>query len=230
MASRGRRWKTLFFQATEVAARSVTSWSDDRGSKAAWLQAARAARRDVLAEHRCDEAKAGEHTCGRRRQAPRHAAFAVRAAMAVDWPADAEAIAAAAVFSTTCSGRVVVAAHNDADGLSAAAIALRALAVRGAAGEPLPTGPVASTFRRCFGRQLRAPHRVRERHHTKDASDSPSRCQRPPLRGYHPHRLIGLQPRIAVHLVRVNRGHRDCTEMSTIKCGTSAAKRGNDGN
>ncbi len=58
--------------------------------------------------------------------------------MAADWPADAEAIDAARRFLDDLSGRVVVAAHNDADGLSAAAIVLRALAARGVAAEPLP--------------------------------------------------------------------------------------------
>lgn len=58
--------------------------------------------------------------------------------MTAEWPADAKAIAAARRFLDECSGRVVVAAHNDADGLSAAVIVLRALAARGIDGEPIP--------------------------------------------------------------------------------------------
>src|SRR5687767_6941454 len=69
---------------------------------------------------------------------PRGSSLAAGATMAADWPADAEAIDAARRFLDDLSGRVVVAAHNDADGLSAAAIVLRALAARGVAAEPLP--------------------------------------------------------------------------------------------
>jgi single-stranded-DNA-specific exonuclease len=59
--------------------------------------------------------------------------------MAGEWPADVEAIDAARRFVDECSGRVVVAAHNDADGLSAAVIAMRALAARGVDVQPLPS-------------------------------------------------------------------------------------------
>ena len=57
--------------------------------------------------------------------------------MEAEWPADAEAIAAGRSFLDGCSGCVVIAAHNDADGLSAAVIVLRALAARGIAAKPL---------------------------------------------------------------------------------------------
>lgn len=59
--------------------------------------------------------------------------------MAGEWPADVQAIDAARRFVDECSGRVVVAAHNDADGLSAAAIALRAMRARGVEVHPLPS-------------------------------------------------------------------------------------------
>ena len=59
-------------------------------------------------------------------------------AMARDWPADADRIRHARRFLDACSGRVVVASHNDTDGLSAAVIVLRALDARGVAPEPLP--------------------------------------------------------------------------------------------
>jgi hypothetical protein len=55
-----------------------------------------------------------------------------------EWPADAEAVAAARQFIDAVSGRVVVASHNDADGLSAAVIAMRALGKPGVIVEPLP--------------------------------------------------------------------------------------------
>jgi single-stranded-DNA-specific exonuclease len=58
--------------------------------------------------------------------------------MSGEWPADAEAIGAARRFLDSCSGRVVIASHNDADGLSSAVIVMRALAARGIAAEPLP--------------------------------------------------------------------------------------------
>ncbi len=58
--------------------------------------------------------------------------------MRTDWPADAGAIEAARGFLRTCSGRIVVASHNDVDGLTAAVIVLRALAARGVSAEPLP--------------------------------------------------------------------------------------------
>ena len=57
--------------------------------------------------------------------------------MGGEWPADAEAIAAGREFVDGCSGCVVVAAHNDGDGLSAAVIVLRALAARGVVAKPL---------------------------------------------------------------------------------------------
>ena len=56
-----------------------------------------------------------------------------------EWPAGAEQIAAAQTFIAGCSGRVVVAAHNDVDGLSSAVIASRALASRGITAETLPS-------------------------------------------------------------------------------------------
>jgi single-stranded-DNA-specific exonuclease len=56
-----------------------------------------------------------------------------------DWPADAGQISAARNFIASCSGRVVVASHNDVDGLSSAVIAMRALAHRGIDAEPLPS-------------------------------------------------------------------------------------------
>jgi single-stranded-DNA-specific exonuclease len=59
--------------------------------------------------------------------------------MAGEWPADAEAIDAARKFIDECSGRVVIASHNDADGLSAAAIAMRAMAARGIEAVPMPS-------------------------------------------------------------------------------------------
>jgi len=59
--------------------------------------------------------------------------------MSGEWPADAEALAAAARFIDECSSPVVVASHNDADGLSGAVIVLRALAARGIAAEPMPS-------------------------------------------------------------------------------------------
>ena len=59
--------------------------------------------------------------------------------MSGEWPADAEALAAAARFIDECSAPVVVASHNDADGLSSAVIVLRALKARGIAAEPMPS-------------------------------------------------------------------------------------------
>jgi single-stranded-DNA-specific exonuclease len=58
--------------------------------------------------------------------------------MSTDWPADAGSLAAAREFIDSCTGKVVVAAHNDTDGLCAAVIVLRALAARGVDAEPLP--------------------------------------------------------------------------------------------
>jgi hypothetical protein len=58
--------------------------------------------------------------------------------MTTDWPADAASLAAARRFIDGCTGKVVVAAHNDTDGLCAAVIVLRALAARGVDADPLP--------------------------------------------------------------------------------------------
>ena len=59
--------------------------------------------------------------------------------MSVDWPADRGAIVAALRFLDRLSGRVVIACHNDVDGLSSAVIVLRALAALGKTTvEPLP--------------------------------------------------------------------------------------------
>jgi single-stranded DNA-specific DHH superfamily exonuclease len=55
------------------------------------------------------------------------------------WPADPAAIDAAKRFIDAASGRVIVAAHNDVDGLSAAVIMTRALAAAGAAVKALPS-------------------------------------------------------------------------------------------
>jgi hypothetical protein len=54
------------------------------------------------------------------------------------WPADHAAIAAAKRFVAAASARVVVASHNDVDGLSAAVIMTRTLAAAGAAVQVLP--------------------------------------------------------------------------------------------
>lgn len=54
------------------------------------------------------------------------------------WPADPAAVRAAARFLRSVTGRVVVASHNDADGLAAAVIVLRALAARGVNATPMP--------------------------------------------------------------------------------------------
>ena len=53
-------------------------------------------------------------------------------------PADPDAIAAARTFLASCSGRVVVASHNDVDGLSALVVVMRALAGPGVSITPLP--------------------------------------------------------------------------------------------
>jgi single-stranded DNA-specific DHH superfamily exonuclease len=58
--------------------------------------------------------------------------------MSGEWPADAEAIRAGQQFVNDCRGRVVVTAHNDVDGLSAAVIVTRALSTRGVEVETLP--------------------------------------------------------------------------------------------
>jgi single-stranded-DNA-specific exonuclease len=55
------------------------------------------------------------------------------------WPADAAAIDAAERFLGAASGRVVVASHNDVDGLTAAIIMTRALAAAGTAVKVLPS-------------------------------------------------------------------------------------------
>jgi single-stranded-DNA-specific exonuclease len=55
------------------------------------------------------------------------------------WPADADDIEGARHFLATSAGRVVVASHNDVDGLASAAIVIRALASRGIAVEALPS-------------------------------------------------------------------------------------------
>ena len=54
------------------------------------------------------------------------------------WPADPAAVEAARRFIGKASGRVVVASHNDVDGLSAAIIVSRALGAAGAAVQMLP--------------------------------------------------------------------------------------------
>jgi single-stranded-DNA-specific exonuclease len=58
--------------------------------------------------------------------------------MLSDWPADADRIRQAQRFLAECPPPVVVASHNDADGLSAAVIVLRALRARGIVVESLP--------------------------------------------------------------------------------------------
>lgn len=55
------------------------------------------------------------------------------------WPADPVTIEAAKCFVDAASARVVVASHNDVDGLSAAIIMTRALTAAGAAVEVLPS-------------------------------------------------------------------------------------------
>jgi single-stranded-DNA-specific exonuclease len=55
-----------------------------------------------------------------------------------EWPADSNAIAAARRFLEHSRGRIVVASHNDVDGLAAAVIVLRALAASRVEAVPLP--------------------------------------------------------------------------------------------
>ena len=59
--------------------------------------------------------------------------------MAHGWPADADALRAATSFLAGCSGGVVVACHNDVDGLASAVIVAKALRPRGVMVSLLPS-------------------------------------------------------------------------------------------
>lgn len=59
--------------------------------------------------------------------------------MANEWPAASHSIEAARAFLRSCGARrVVVASHNDVDGLAASLIMVRAVAASGGTAEPLP--------------------------------------------------------------------------------------------
>lgn len=58
--------------------------------------------------------------------------------MSAAWPADPAAVRSAHQLLRAATGRVVVASHNDADGLAGAVIVLRALAAHGVIATPMP--------------------------------------------------------------------------------------------
>jgi single-stranded-DNA-specific exonuclease len=71
------------------------------------------------------------------------------------WPADRAAIEGAQRFVATRSGRVVIASHNDVDGLSAAIVMTRALAVAGAAVQVLPSRRGEHVHQEAMRRRIR---------------------------------------------------------------------------